>query len=105
MSCKIDDLPVKFRESLINNFSKNINYTLIQLYKQETEDKKIGLLNQLINRLNGYEGEIILKYNKYILLRLLNNLNNFIGNSQSKLFNDNIQYNITFIMKILNENN
>tara|TARA_B110000977_G_scaffold197526_1_gene280255 strand:- start:233 stop:550 length:318 start_codon:yes stop_codon:yes gene_type:complete len=105
MCCKIDDLPVKFRESLINNFSKNINYTIIQLYKQEKEDKKIGLLNQLINRLNGYEGEIILKYNKNILFRLLNNLNNFIRDKKTKLFNDNISNNINFIIKILNENN
>tara|TARA_B110000027_G_C15980623_1_gene238552 strand:- start:278 stop:592 length:315 start_codon:yes stop_codon:yes gene_type:complete len=104
MSCRIDELPVKFRDSLINNFNKNMTFVIKQLYKEDSQTKKIELINRFINRINGYEGDIILKYNKYLLFTLLNNLNTFIKrNRKTIVLKRVINKHITLIMGRLNE--
>lgn len=105
----MEELPVKFRESLINNFSRNINYTITQLYMDnKTEDKKIELLNRIIDRIKGYEGDIILKYNKLVIFRFLNNINNYMKNNNTEnntysVINDIIEKHKYFLITKLNE--
>ena len=101
----MEELPVKFRESLINNFSRNINYTITQLYMDnKTEDKKIELLNRIIDRIKGYEGDIILKYNKLVIFRFLNNINNYMKNNNTdSVINDIIEKHKYFLITKLNE--
>lgn len=103
MSNQIDELPINFRESLIENYHKNIKYTINKLYNTNYDDKtKIKILNKLVDRINGYEGEIILKYNKYVLMLLANNLNNFSKICENESLKREIEQNINFLIYKIN---
>lgn len=81
-----------------------MTFVIKQLYKEDSQTKKIELINRFINRINGYEGDIILKYNKYLLFTLLNNLNTFIKrNRKTIVLKRVINKHITLIMGRLNE--
>ena len=74
----LNNLKPEFKNSIINNFEKNIDYNVRRLYSNKyTNYQKKKFINGLISRIDGFEGDIILNYNIFSLLKFINKLNQF----------------------------
>lgn len=99
----IDNLPKDFVESLFQNFVKNVNYLLDYLDNDKnTVNNKINKLNVFIGRLDGYEGEILLKHKKYIFITVINTLSKFSKTIENQKLNNIVNHSIDSLMEIIN---
>ena len=102
-------LTPEFKNSIINNFDKNIDYNIKKLYdKKYNNYQKKNFINLLISRIYGYEGNIILNYNLFTILKFINKLTRYsktIKQEDKDMYNfidKNIKQLMIYINDIIN---
>ena len=77
----INKLPSEFVNSVINLNKKNMYFSIKNLndFKNDDTRKKI-FLKKFITRMYGYEGEILMNYSKFTIIKFITDLNSYKNN-------------------------
>ena len=77
----INKLPSEFVNSVINLNKKNMYFSIKNLndFKNDDTRKKL-FLKKFITRMYGYEGEILMNYSKFTIIKFITDLNSYKNN-------------------------